>query len=941
MISDTVTRMYRGDPTLDFGAREPLFVEGAHYVALLGFDPAPAAGKRVRSARLWLHRAGEEPLRTLVLSTISVPWFEGGGDGYGTDSRGSCAAYVRLDGEGRPVRWAGPGSEITDVIMTEGHTLRAEGAVRRERGGWQSVEVPAPLVESILCGDSYGLALVDGKGQLRTADDNFIEKKFHSRASRFAPYLRVELEQAEGPPPAAPQVTVLPAPEAAGLEGGAVRLAILPAGEGDSRGCSYEVRTAPVALDAATVDSARTVPRWQLPHPHPAGTDTVLLRGLPAGASLGVAVRVVSRDGRRGPWAFAAGEAVAARAIPELASTGGPDLGGKIRVWACGAGEKVNPVSGRLLEEAPALYARPAERADFDYMYRNWLWEAREGRIELDVPRGGTAAFQVVIEAPPEGLSGLDCRADWLDRPAGAGRFPVRVFKLWYLASVATGAWYPEVAVPLSGEVAIPDSANRIEGQRNQALLVEFQVPREAGPGSYRGAVTIGARGLLSRRIEVRVEVHPAVLPEVLPFVTELNVYTPVGGQYGLDNNSDEYFALEEQYYRMAHEHLCALNQIPYTQTGEIKFTGAPELAGEGGAMHVADWSAWDRRFGRYLDGSAFRDTDRPSPVPVMYLPFHENWPGDLRRLYRFTPTDTSYIGQLNQHTLEAPPIEEAFDPAYQQAFLNVMGDFIAHFRERGWTGTEFQFYLNNKYYWKGPEMGGDRNGVAWWLLDEPYHWDDFKALAWFGELFMRATDEADDLRLVYRLDVSRPHLSFGLFDGMRSVSYVSAMFYERNHYLRGRQERFGEDIRNYGAFNNLEESNLATAGWPLQAWLGGGSGVLPWQVIGDDSNFERFQNTAVLYPGLRFGIRGPVASLRLKAARQGTEDAVLLELLARREGWSREQAAAAVYAKVGRVAGGTVEEYFDDAGRVGSGQMSSAELAALRRAVLRSLDRE
>ncbi|HLA41759.1 MAG TPA: hypothetical protein VJ417_17275, partial [Candidatus Glassbacteria bacterium] len=406
----------------------------------------------------------------------------------------------------------------------------------------------------------------------------------------------------------------------------------------------------------------------------------------------------------------------------------------------------------------------------------------------------------------------------------------------WYLRSRRGGAWYPEVAVPLAGTFNLPDEKNGIEGQRNGSFTVEFYVPRSSRTGTYRGRVVVGARGLLARVLEVEVNAHETALPEVLPFISEMNVYSPVGSHYGLNDTTAEYYAMEEKYYRIAHEHLAVINQLPYSQTGSIKAVGAPRLEGEGDAMRVADWSAWDLRWNRYLDGSAFSATNRPVPVPVMYLPFFENWPASMLKYYHFTPRDTSYIGMVNEHALEAPPVDKAFDPAYGAAWKAVLRQFADHFREKGWTGTEFQVYLNNKYYYRNnadPNFG--IGGSSWWLLDEPYHWEDFKAVAYFGRLFQAAVGDVQDVNLVFRIDVSRPHLQFGLWDGIRTVSYVSSYFYQNNAYLRQRENKFGSQYRNYGSFNNLEETNLTASAWPLMVYLGGGSGLLPWQTIGGD----------------------------------------------------------------------------------------------------------
>ena len=179
---DMVVWMYRGESTFNFGAVEPLWVEGAHYACLLDFDLSRVRGAGISSARLWLHQADDSPLYTLVLSTVGEQWIEGSGDGSGPQDDASCAAWVKRDpASGKLVRWAGPGSDITDVIMSEGNTFRSEQPVRQEKGGWQSVAVPEEMIYALACGGSHGLALVDAKGELRRPDGNFIFKRFNGR----------------------------------------------------------------------------------------------------------------------------------------------------------------------------------------------------------------------------------------------------------------------------------------------------------------------------------------------------------------------------------------------------------------------------------------------------------------------------------------------------------------------------------------------------------------------------------------------------------------------------------------------------------------------------------------------------------------------------------------------------------------------------------------
>lgn len=941
VIKDTGLWYYRGRPQVDFGAVEPLFVEGAHNAALLGFDTGAARGMDISKATLWLHKAGGHPLITLVVSTIATDWIEGGGDGSGPDPEASCAAYVRIDAEtGDTLRWAGPQSDVTDVMMTNGNTLRAELTVEQRKGGWQTVELPLDIAHAVVNGESSGLVLVDGKGQLRNPDGSFINKYFNSRdGGRYAPYLEVELRDPAGDGPRTPaEVTLEPDSYGAALADGGAKIFITAPDAGQALGTHYDVRVADGPLEESSAEGAGKLPRYLIPRPGESGRDSVLLGGLAPEETVYAALRAVDRFGRAGDWVFATGTASAALDMPVMADPRRPELGGAIRVWVCGLDEKVNPVNGRLLEDNPSRYGLPGD-GDYDYMYNSYLWDAPARRVALDVPRGGTAAFQVVVSPEAEKIGGVSIRADWSAAPAGVrGRFPVKVFRNWYLHSARDSRWYPEVAVPHRGDFAIPDPDNGIEGQRNQSFTVEFYVPRQARPGRYLGQVVVGARGLLARRLRVEVTVHEAVIPERLPFISEMNSYGPVGGQYGLSDTSDEYYEIEEKYYRIAHEHLTVINQLPYSQNGTIKAVGAPVLEGAGDAMRVADWSAWDRRFGRYLDGSAFRGTDREVPVPVMYLPFFENWPGDLKKYYRFEPDDTSYVGMINEHALEAPPIEEAFDPAYGQEWMTVLRQFADHLQQRGWTDTEYQVYLNNKYYWKRRDGSFSGGGISWWLLDEPYHWEDFRAIAWYGKLFGQAVGGRTEPQMVFRIDVSRPHLAFGTWDELRSIYYVSAYFYTKNAWLRQRRDTFGEQIRNYGSFHGLEQTNLTATAWPLKTWLNGGNGLLPWQTMADDANLEQFRNTAIFYPGVRFGIEGPVVSLRLKALRSGTELVTLLAMLAGREGWNERQASLAVGERLD-LGGGTITEFFDDAGRVAFSRLRPEQIAALKRDILNTLD--
>ena len=75
------------------------------------------------------------------------------------------------------------------------------------------------------------------------------------------------------------------------------------------------------------------------------------------------------------------------------------------------------------------------------------------------------------------------------------------------------------------------------------------------------------------------------------------------------------------------------------------------------------DWSAWDRRFGPLLDGSAFADLPRKGvPVECFYLPLHENWP---------SPMEGNYNGDYWA--------DRAFPESYRRAFVAASRQIAEH----------------------------------------------------------------------------------------------------------------------------------------------------------------------------------------------------------------------------------------------------------------------
>lgn len=418
--------------------------------------------------------------------------------------------------------------------------------------------------------------------------------------------------------------------------------------------------------------------------------------------------------------------------------------------------------------------------------------------------------------------------------------------------------------------------------------LLEFQVPKDARAGEHRGTLRLGGR-----EVRFTVQVWNFALPDRLSFVAQMN-------GYGLGDISRDWF-------RLAHEHRLTLNVLPYGWSGRV--TAAPKARPDGSF----DWTDWDARFGPLLDGSAFADLPRGAiPTEAFYLPLNENWPMDHEKAFR-----GGYW------------IEHAYEPAYWDAFRNATRGFADHFARRGWKETTFEFYLNNKVYFKNGKNGKPgswRTTSAPWVFDEPQHTQDFWALRRFGLEYGRATRETPDVRMAFRLDISRPEWQRDLLDGVAHVAVVSGALRDYPRRVVGRARRDGQQVYMYGSPSKLGQPLAIDAAWCAETWALGADGVVPWQTLGKADSLSKPDDLAVLYPGPT----GPLPSLRLKAFRAGQQLVEYLTLYAAVSGQDRDGVGAAVLELPGLRAG-TKRTSADDAGSSIFGQEAGASLGELR----------
>ena len=901
------------------GADSDLLVSGRSSYALLAFDMSAVKGLRIEKAILRVHRKPDPtPLTMVGISTISgsEPWME------------SEANYFFAK-SGHP--WAYRGSDVADVTFGLGGSLYAYVKARPAGDDWYEIDVPVQIATALAIGDQFGLMLSDEKGQTRT------RHAIGSRESSDPPVLIVEGVRSNAK--AGPVHAMAPRSATAlgrtSLQPGSVILHF-----GGANAARYELRYSESPISSKSFEAASPVPRWMLdplaPKAEPMAVSNALhdevnavVEQLQPGKLYYFAARGVSATGQPGPVSALGSLRAFARTWPELPKTAQTSqaeerpAGGGVKVWSFSELHKVNPQTGVLLEKGP-------------------VWT---GSVKLTGARNEFVAFQVAVESetPVKDIAVTvdqplfaECKLPLVFQKIGA----VQLYREWMVPddkdTRPSRPWYPDPLIPLGGVFDLPASDNGVPRQRVQPVFVDIYIPHDAAPGVHHGSIAVRAGGQLIRNVPVDVDVLPFGLPDNLNFLVDLNAYGGVNGGYDIQRGTPEYHKLLQAYHRMAHLNRANLDLLGYSHTGTTEPDQAPPLEGEGAATKVANWDAWDAHFGPLVSGSAFADLPRASvPVPIIYLALFENWPGDLRKQYKWNiperpKTKAEYDELIARQALESGPIEEGFPQDYQERFSAVSRQFAQHFRERKWLTTQYQIFFNDKYYYKDPTRMSAANGVSWWLLDEPNHHDDYRALSFFGWLGKRWLKDYPDVPMVFRADISYVDFIRDQLADQIDIDCTSQHFWTKNRYLMDHRNRFGRTYWNYASTNHPRETNVGMRAWCWRAWVAGADGIVPWNTVHGKDAWDRAEPLTVFYVGQKFGLNEPFGCLRLKAFRRGQQDVEYMILLGRKMGWDREAVQRAVAGALD-LSEDVRLQYEEDAGGIRFNRIDDAQLDQVR----------
>jgi hypothetical protein len=406
--------------------------------------------------------------------------------------------------------------------------------------------------------------------------------------------------------------------------------------------------------------------------------------------------------------------------------------------------------------------------------------------------------------------------------------------------------WYPDALIPAKkpAEGTLPDADNRIPNQRTAAYWLDIRIPKTARPGRHHGTAILRSEGR-ETEIAVEVEVLAAVVPAEDAVVPDHNSYGTswLSSQYP---EAADVFPLIHAHHRIFYEHRGVFHQLGYGHGGKVAPEFAPALTGTGRHRRIASWDLFDRHYGPLLDGTAFAGTRRgPRPIPFVYLPINPEWPA-------------SFVSWGEK--------------GYATEFINVVREMEQHFRDRKWTGTRFELFFNHKKRYKAFPWDGDETRFP----------EDYAYFGKYAEWMKQAIPPESPVKWVFRSDSSWTMADqFRQLAGTINFWVVSGGMLSLYDWAPEMLRRRGDILWTYGGTPKVDAPSASIATELLKAWLWGASGYVHWLTVqpGQDPWFQfSGGETALVYPGARFGMNEPIPSIRLKLQRNIVQDINLLQ---------------------------------------------------------------
>lgn len=526
-----------------------------------------------------------------------------------------------------------------------------------------------------------------------------------------------------------------------------------------------------------------------------------------------------------------------------IVSTALPVIAQERRPWLAVFSEYERPDPfGRIVEKDRINETSPENSAP-----------ARAATLDLRAARNGYASFHLTANLPAAGPYTLSIQFPKLPQ------VETELYRAWYHPDRAKQKYWPDALIPVKApyQTSMPDPENKIPNQTSQVFWVDLWIPRDAPPGIHAGEATLQT-GAKRTNLKIRLEILQAEIPDEDALTIDHNSYgsTWIGDLYPQLReregekfySSDAFFGLIHAYHRIFYEHRGTFHQLGYGHAGKVGPEFAPALTGSGREKRIANWDLFDRHYGPLLDGGAFARTRRGAqPIPFVYLPINPEWPA-------------SFLSWG--------------EPGYEAEFVNVVRAMEEHFRSKGWTRTKFEMFFNHKKRYKGFPWDGDETRFA--KDDAPFR--EYK------RLLDKAVPAGSPVQFVYRIDAS-----WRLEDQFKSLAGVINFWVSSGTILSWLPEQLetvkkrGDIVWTYAGPPAIQEESSAILEHSLRAWIWDINGYIHWLTVSPSADpwFDsKGEGTALVYPGERFGIDGPIPSIRLKIQRNLLQDIAILKAL-------------------------------------------------------------
>ena len=483
---------------------------------------------------------------------------------------------------------------------------------------------------------------------------------------------------------------------------------------------------------------------------------------------------------------------------------------------------------------------------------KDYFLPTRSSKIFLHAARNETIAFQIVLTDIPKTTKQISVDTSDFKGNSILKKKNIELF----LLKNCQRTYSADGLIPFEPGELISFQISELD---YLVIWFDLYVPSIQHPGLYKGNIDIWLGKEKLEKVEIELTVYPFQLPVIPSLKTDLNNYG-VGfvKEWKCEIGSGKGYKIETAFYQMARKSRMTFNPLPYrSQRGNPFPTMAPSIAGKGDNIHISDWSEYDKRYGPYFSGTAFGNG---IPIDHQYLPFNPEWPSDF----------SNYVTARE---------------TYEKEWNIIAGKFIKHFEEKGWNNTGFQIYLNQK-----PRP----NNRIPWRLDEPLGGKDYKALRYYADLTHKIFSIDNKGKFKFRIDIGHfycdkhkgnPLKDFRVNEGNKILSPIDIWAISKHSMDNNiaqeealKLKKHRKTIYEYMTAPRINDPLAKSIKYGWSAWVRNEDGIIFWNTV-KNKNKESDGKDFLIYTGVKFGINGPISSLRLKAIRRGIQDYEYIKL--------------------------------------------------------------